>query len=169
MLRANDEAGLRGALAGCWLGRRGLILERAGGFRPFLDSGSAKPRSGTHNQHQTAPAPRLGVRHEGAAPSRGGAGAPQAASCTAQRVLLPERERSPGRAPPRADPPSRGVPLTAPAHPRETPRLVVPRERCAQPLQRAAARGLLGPQRQERFSRPESRASTPTGGAPPSA
>lgn len=106
------------------------------GFRLLLQ-GVAVPRSGSHNQHQTAGAPSLGACRGGAAPSRGGARSPQGA-------LLPGRERSPGRAPPRADPPRRWLQLTAPAGPGR-PRALLPRGRCSRPLQRAAVRGLPGP------------------------
>lgn len=63
----------------------------------------------------------------------------------AQRALLPERERSPGQATPRVQPPRRGIQLTEPSSPCETPLVVVPGERCAGPLQRAACAGCWVP------------------------
>lgn len=159
--RADDEAGVEGAPAGCWLGPPWPDLGAACGISAASAGGGSIPGSGSPNQHQTAWAPSLGARHGGAAPSRGGARSPQGA-------LLPGAGKVPRAGAPRADPPSRRLPLTAPAGPGR-PRVLLPGERCARPLQRAAVRGLLGPPRQERASPPESRALTPAGGAPPSA
>lgn len=129
-------------------GRRGRIMGRLGGFR--LDSrghrlpggrnaGNWEPQPASNIPVVQPPGPAWGRRPlawRRLVPSGSGG---------AQRALLPERERSPGQATPRVHPPLRGIQLTEPSSPCETPLMVVPGKRCAGPLQRAACAGCWVP------------------------
>lgn len=153
-------------------GRHGPILgctgesSAASGLSGRRLPGSVMPAIRSNNQHQTVPASSLPARHGGTAPSRGGSWAPQAAAGRRERSC-PSGKGPQGKRP--RVPPRREISLTAPADPGETPRVVIPAERGALPLQRAAVRGLPSAPRRERSYPRESRASTPAGGAPPSA
>lgn len=124
------------------------------------------PGIGSNSQHQTVLASSLPARHAGAAPSRGGSWSAHAAAGRRERSC-PGGKGPQGKRP--QVPPRREIPMTAPADPGETPRVVVPAERGALPFRRAAVRRLPSAPRRERSYTPESRASIPAGGAPPSA
>lgn len=135
-------------MAGCWLGlpwpdhgaargiSAGLSGHRLSGGR---NAGNWEPQPASNIRVVQPPGPAWGRRPlawRRLVPSGSGG---------AQRALLPERERSPGQATPRVHPPRRGIQLTEPSSPCETPLMVVPGERCAGPLQRAACAGCWVP------------------------
>lgn len=143
-------------VAGSW-GRQGASWRILGSWAAFCLRGAVLGRR-SPNRQQTVRAPNLGAS-TGAPPLAWRRSVP-AGGGRAPGALLPGREKVSGQAPPRADPPPAGSGWQRPAA-RGRPSVVVPYL-----PKGAAVRRRLGSPRLERASPPESRASTPAGGAP---
>lgn len=144
-------------VAGSW-GGQGASWRILGSWAAFCLRGAVLGRR-SPNRQQTVRVPVSGLAR-GRRPlawrrsvPAGGGRAPGALPAWAGKV--------PRTGAPACRPAPRGIRLTAPRG--------RPQRGCSLPSRRAAVRRRLGPPRLERASLPESRASTPAGGAPPNA